>query len=54
MPPQSKTTQLDSTMTSLPRTDGKGDTYTIKEAWANLMQVEEYLIRGIIAFLPRI
>ena len=32
MPTQSKTTQLDSTMTSLLRTDGKGDTYMIEEA----------------------
>ena len=41
-------------MTSLPRTEGKDATYMIKEAWSNSIQAEDYLIRGITAFLPRI
>ena len=54
MPPENKTTQLESAMTSLPRTEGKDATSTIKEAWLKVKPVEDYLIRGIIAFLPRI
>ena len=54
MPPESKTTQLESITTSLPRIEGEDATYTVEEAWSNLRQAEDYLTRGIIAFLPRI
>ena len=30
------------------------ENYTIKDAWINLIQAEDYLLRGITAFLPRI
>ena len=53
MPMQGKTTQQDSTTTTLPRINGEED-YTIDEAWINLVQAEDYLVRGITAFLPRI
>ena len=32
----------------------KIENYTIKDAWINLIQAEDYLLRGITAFLPRI
>ena len=54
MPPESKTIQPKSVTTSLPRIEGEDATYTVKEAWLNLRQAEDYLTRGIIAFLPRI
>ena len=50
MLPENKT-QLESAMSSLPRTEGEDATYMIKETWSNLKQAEDYLIRGIIAFL---
>ena len=53
MPMQDKTTQQHSTMTTLPKIQKKGD-YMIEEAWINLVQAEDYLVRGIMAFLPRI
>ena len=54
MMPEKKMTQLKSTTTSLPRTEGKDATSTIKEAWSKVKQAEDNHIRGIIAFLPRI
>ena len=52
-PLQDKTEQQHSTTTTLPRTDRKED-YMIKDAWTNLVQAEDYLVRGITAFLLRI
>ena len=52
-PKQDNTTQLHPNITAPPKTDKK-ENYTIKDAWINLIQAEDYLIRGITAFLPRI
>ena len=45
--------QLHLNVTVPPKTDKK-ENYTIEEAWINLVQAEDYLVRGITAFLPRI
>ena len=50
-PMQDNTTQQHSTTTTLPKIDKKED-YMIEEVWINLKQAKDYLVRGIMAFLP--
>ena len=52
-PKQDNATQLHPNVTTRPETDKK-ENYTIKDTWTNLIQAEDYLLRGITAFLPRI
>ena len=52
-PRQDNTTQQHPNATAPPKTD-KRENYTIEEAWIYLVQAEDYLVRGIMAFLPRI
>ena len=52
-PKQDNATLLHPNVTTPPETDEK-ENYTIKDTWINLIQAEDYLLRGIMAFLPRI